>query len=153
MRSWFGVVALLAAGCAEKWSASDAVEAEFVGPGVFGVVVTTTPDAWPEELFDGAVRATFEGDGALASLDTDRDLLQGGDRWVNVLDAFDDCDRSATCERTFRFDVACEGECPGTVAVDAFLSQETWRDVDFHEGAITLVLVDEQGDPLGASGG
>lgn len=148
MRSSSVVLAALVAGCSEKWSATDDVEAAFTGPGVFGVAVTVTPEAWPENADHGAVRAEFQGDGTLASLDTDRDILQGSPGWVNVRDAFVDCDPSTVCERTFWFEVSCEGGCAGVVSVDAFISEETWKNVDIADGALRLVLIDEAGERL-----
>lgn len=136
------------AGCGEHWHAYDEVATPFRGPGVVGVRVTTTPEAWPESLYSNAVRFAFYGAGPIRLVDeAEHDVMQGGDDWVNVLDAWRGCDRDAVCERELWVDVGCyDDACVGELGVDAFLSTSPLPEPD-RGGELRLELILPDGGP------
>lgn len=159
MKRWLAFVGLMAmtAGCEdEHWYAFDDVSAPFEAPGPFGVRVTTTPEAWPKRLYGFAVRATFQVDGQevdemanehdarrgeLWLVDEEGRETTGGQDWVNVLDAWDGCDRDETCVRELWFEADCARQtCEGEVFVDAFFSTHWVKEPD-RGGEIRLELL------------
>lgn len=119
--SWT-IALILLPSCSEHWYASDEDEVQLSGPGRVLVRVTTTPEAWPEDLYGDAVRATFLGDGVLSAVDAEGEVNELSDQSVNLLDAWDGCARDEVCVEVFAFDLECHGGCRGTFQVDAFLS-------------------------------
>lgn len=141
----FAVVALtLLTGCGEQWYAWDEIEVPFSGPGTVTLRVTTTPEAFPERLTDAAVRGLVDV-GRLRLLDPGHDTLQEDPRWLNVLDAWDDCAPGALCVETLHFAIDCREECEGTLLFDAFLATNLLPEPD-RGGRLTLELMADSGD-------
>ena len=138
------VLLALIPGCGEDWYAWDELEAPFTGPGEVTVRVTTTPEAWPDRLYDDAVRGSFDA-GDVTLVDPDHEILQGGRHWVNVLDAWEECRPGTRCEATFHFAIDCDEDCEGTFFVDAFLATNLVPEPD-RGGSVTLELIEEE-DP------
>lgn len=149
MRTWWlWAVVVGAAGC-ENWYTWEDVTTPFVGPGTIGVRVTTTPEAWPHDLYGHAVHAAFYDVGPVTVIDgEDLDLLQVSDDAVHVLDAWRGCDRRTTCVRELFYDVGCfDGDrCEGEFRVDAFFSTHPVPEPD-QGGSITLELITDDPEP------
>jgi hypothetical protein len=123
------------AGCTEQWHAYDTIERPFEGPGTVIVRATASPEAWPRDVYETAVRASFSEDGFVDSNDPDHPVLgevalvapeipvyQGGRDWVNVREAFADCARDDVCVHTYTYEVTCDEGCFGVFSVDAFIA-------------------------------
>ena len=117
-------------GCGEHWYSFDNAEIKLSGPAHISVRVSTTPEAWPEDLYDDAVRATFTGEGRLFSADPRREILQVSESDVNILDAWEDCPLDEDCVKVFSFDVVCHGPCAGNFQVDAFMATSPFPEPD-----------------------
>ncbi len=150
-------VASATTGCTEEhWFSSDAdaFELEVDGEAFVEARLTTTPEAWPRRLYGDALRVGMDGadvqfvgevvEGEVVSEDREID-----DHWgdnVNVLDAWDDCDRSQTCRRAFLFRVACADgaeRCAGEFSGDSFLSTLGPLPERDRGGRMTLELVEQ----------
>lgn len=146
---------LLPAACGERHIARERAWLELaLEPGeevLVEVIVQTAPEAWPRNLYSDAIRTGFD-DGPNRQLSESieavvidspegREILTFPGA-LNVLDAWDDCDREQTCRRVIPLTLWCDQQrpCDGGLYAEAYLSTQDPFAREPPDGALQLQL-------------